>query len=245
MKMLVLLLVAIMAISAPAFAAINLVANGEFDNGYYADITANPPGSLTDWTKFVKVMNGTDVYSVTNYGPLGSYTKGITVTPYSGASAAVIKLKGGDSSGVFFGITQTVSTIVGHNYTVSAWIYNWTDTLVKSSSTMWGYECFAGPGAFTTKPDSSGAWAKGQSDNMSDTGNTGGWKHLTKDFRAGDTSYSVAFLGFANCTTGSGGSECLRVDKVEIFDTYVPEPGSMLALGAGLLGFAGFIRRKR
>lgn len=65
-------------------------------------------------------------------------------------------------------------------------------------------------------------------------------------------SASTSFAGVGSLTVtkdiavaGNGGTAHLSVVNNEFSTSSVPEPASMLLLGSGLLGLAGFVRRRR
>ncbi|NLN75774.1 MAG: PEP-CTERM sorting domain-containing protein [Armatimonadetes bacterium] len=103
-------------------------------------------------------------------------------------------------------------------------------------------------------------WADTTNPRIGDT-----WVHMKVEqiYTAGDPTATLNFyvnnvLGASVTTTSVFGLTYLRAgsglsnaetpayyDNIVVTDNYVPEPGSMLALGTGLIGFLGFIRRKR
>jgi hypothetical protein len=237
MKMLLLLLVAVMAISAPAFAAV--VSNGDMTLGL-AMLDQHPPvdGRVTSW--HVIDIHGTQTDHSTAYGVAATYTRwSQTMTAYSGNSA-ILANKGTHGSGGYFGIYQTIATTPGRSYTLSSMI-NSMSNLTKASTTQWGYYLFKVDGSGFTKPDDSTAYAYGRSNNMLDTGNTAGWVAKSISFTAASSYTTFAWLAYVDSDSAASKGQFLGVDNV----TITPEPGSMLALGTGLLGLVGFVRRKR
>lgn len=66
-----------------------------------------------------------------------------------------------------------------------------------------------------------------------------GWTHFTQTFTATGTTT----LEFASADAGFYGA---AIDNVSVNEaqSQVPEPGSLMLLGSGLAGLAGFVRRK-
>jgi len=96
------------------------------------------------------------------------------------------------------------------------------------------------PGSPTPTPDFGAVLSTG-SQNPSITNYEG-----APDMEApGGLAGSGQVIGLTN--DGAGNFWATTVDRYGVYRLYstVPEPGSFAALGAGLLGFAGLIRRKK
>jgi hypothetical protein len=234
MRKCIFLLAAILAVSAPAFAGI---LNGDMELGLAVGGTHTTTGQITNWNIYDEHGSQTD-HSVA-YGVASSYTTwSLTINAVAG-NCAIIKHKGCDTSGGYFGIYQTIDTVPGSTYTLKSKI-NSMSNLTKGSGTYWGYYLFVTDGTGFTRPDTSLAYASGKSDNTSDTGSTVGWVEKSTSFIAASPKTTIAWLSLVNCSASASAGHLFGIDSVVI-----PEPSSMLALGAGILGLVGIIRRKR
>ena len=233
------------ALSAPAFAA-NLVLNGGFEtNGGNGEVDVNTtvanwsvPGSTAQKYTFLwntgAGASGTTADTTGAVGSLGTVrlwgpgsfsANGLTLSPNGGAFV------GADGAFQDEPIQQTITGLVaGHTYVLS---FDW------AAAQQFG---FLGP--------TSSGWDVSLGAETFSTGNLGigsrgfsGWQQSTFDFLATGSSETLSFL-----STGTGGAALppfSLLDGVSL-NAAVPEPSTwaMMALGFGLLGYAGYRRRR-
>jgi hypothetical protein len=234
------------ALSAPAFAA-NLVLNGGFEtNTGNGEVDFN--STVADWTvpgaassKYTFVWNAASGISLSGttadttgatgslgnvrlWGPGGLAFNGLTLSPNGGAFI------GADGAFQDEPIQQTITGLVaGARYAVT---FDW------AAAQQFGFSGVTSSG-----------WDVSLGGQTLDTGNLGignhgfsGWQQTTLDFIATGSSETLSFL-----STGTGGAAeppFSLLDGVSL--TSVPEPSTwaMMLVGFGLLGYAGFRRRR-
>ncbi len=215
MKRVFLLSALLLAFTAPAFAA---VVNGDWGTG-----------DETGWTRWAAPWGGSN-YAITNNGP----------TPPEGNAF----ITAGQTAS--FGWYQVIACPVGWVCTVNAdWAGDiggagWAEVMFWTEAAVGGEGNHADTGnaadvAF--KKDSWGmnpptAWSW-QPANLSPhpSGNNGtvvSQGYVVVAFKLGSVSGNPAWTSWDNITV-----------------TCVPEPGSLLALGSGLIGLAGVARRRK
>jgi hypothetical protein len=233
------------ALSAPAFAATNLVSNGDFTiNGGNGEVSFNT--TAADWTvpgttaqKYVFLWNAGAGVSGTTADTTGANGSDGNVRLWGPGTLSANGLKLSPDGGAFVGadgdfqdepIQQTISGLVaGKEYAVS---FDW------AAAQQFG---FSGP--------TSSGWNVSLGADTQSTGNLAigsrafsGWQTSTFDFFATGSSETLSFLA-----TGTGGAPLppfALLDSVSL--TAVPEPSTwaMMVVGFGLLGYAGFRRRR-
>lgn len=216
MKKVLLIAIALMVISVPAFALVN----GGFESG-----------DLTGWTSWASPWGGTYTIEVQDQ------------VVKDGAFALHL-----GSTNKSFGVAQAFTTVPGQPYTLSGFwnapkgTLNWVEVLFFNDDGRPLYDQCDSPAnsSIILKVD---GWGM-------NGGQTNGWESFDAGLRwfpsgpmsltkvaTGNTMYVVLKSG------ASSGSVNSYFDAVNI--STVPEPGSMLALFAGLAGFGGMIIRRK
>ena len=234
------------ALSMPAFAAgPNLVSNGGFatntGNGEVDFNTTASPWSVPGATaqKYTFVFNagtgasGTTADTTGALGSLGTVrlwgpgtgsANGLTLSPDGGAFI------GADGAFQDEPIQQTINGLVaGHEYAVSFdWAAAQQSGFTGATSSGWNVSLGSEEHDTAQLPIASEGFS--------------GWTTSTFDFIATGSSETLSFL-----STGTGGAAeppFSLLDGVSL--TAVPEPSTwaMMVVGFGLLGYAGFRRRR-
>jgi hypothetical protein len=235
------------ALSVPAFAA--GVLNGGFEiNGGNGEVDGGGAGSTTvsNWS-----VPGSTIQKYTFVWNTGAGISGTTAdTTGAPGSDGVVKLWGpgtlsanglklSPNGGAFIGadgafqdepIQQVITGLVaGQEYAVS---FDWAAAQQASFSGVTSSGWDVSLGAETHSTGNLGIGNHGFS----------GWQQSTFDFFATGTSETLSFL-----STGTGGAAeppFSLLDGVSL--TAVPEPSTwaMMVVGFGLLGYAGFRRRR-
>jgi hypothetical protein len=134
----------------------------------------------------------------------------------------------GDVSNAVEGVQQTVATTPGTQYSLSFWVGNIFDPggIYGTTSTV---RVFLGGTLIDTAT------------NSSTTRGTQIWEQFNTSFTATGTSTTIAFINGDPITDNSNG-----LDNVVLLETGagVPEPGTILLLGAGIAGLGLFRRCK-
>lgn len=217
-------LVALTAANARA----NLLTNGGFETttpvvaaGSFQNFVPGSSG-ISGWS--VVGNSGTDV-SVVNT----TFTQdGFTFPSEEGNNW--LDLTGDGSNNSSEGVSQTVTTIVGDQYTLSFDVGN-----VYDPSGIFG--------TTSTTDVSAGGVSLGAFENScTPCTMVLEWKPFTTTFTATSTSTTVQFLNGDPTGDNSNG-----LDNVALLDdgkAPVPEPSSLAFVSLGLLGLAGYVRRR-
>ncbi len=214
-------LAAVLSISVTS--AFAQIINGGFENPAVpvGGATGFPAGStaLTGWT-----VTGTHV------GVLHTnYAESFQITFNSFAGAQALDITGAGNFGPTCSVSQSVATTIGQEYKVSFEVGramgNPNDTRYQTPSTIDLYI--------------DGALASNNTNSNLGTLGTVDWKHFDVTFTA---TTSLTNILFRNATPDiiSGGNNYAGLDGVSM--TTVPEPASLLFLGAGV---SALLRKKK
>jgi hypothetical protein len=127
-----------------------------------------------------------------------------------------LDLTGYHDSSPYGGVVQTITTVAGHHYKL---IFD------LGNNSIYGVDASVTASAGSTSA----------SYTLHDTTQTMVWKTLTLDFVATGSLTAISFVG------ASPSGNAIGLDHVEVLESAVPEPASILALG----GAAAFAIRRR
>lgn len=208
----------------------NLIDNGSFETTTPTVTAGNfvnfPSGStgLTDWT--VVGPNGTEVSAINT-----TFSQdGISFDAEDGNNW--LDLTGDNTNSDAEGVSQTVATTIGDAYTLSFYVGNVYDPLGAFGTT-------------STVNVSENGTSLGAFENSCTTCTTQlQWQLLTTTFTATTTSTTLQFLNGDPTSDNSNGLD--NVSLVDNGPAATPEPSSLafLVLGSGLMGLAGYRRRR-
>ena len=214
------LLIGVLAFAFTSNSYANLVVNGSFENGNFAQNTAFsgtmsvPVGStaITGWT-----VVGNDEIAWINLNNPAGFQWG-DLTPSDGDW--FLDLTEFPAGAPFGGVSQDISTVVGENYALS---------FDLGSSTDWGNV----PSAISVN-----AGSVSQTFTSAQPTNTNEW-----------TTFSLTFAALSPVTTlsfvGASGSSYIGLDNVSVFGaSAIPIPAAAWLFGTALVGFIGFGRRR-
>lgn len=209
-------IIVLLAVPLPARA--DLITNGSFEEGSPQPTgsgIALPTGSTTmpGWT----VIGGTagdGLAWLSNANPFGG------VTPFGNN---FLDLTGFNDRAPYFGVSQTITTVVGQQYTLSF------DLGVDQSDAR-----FKGPIGLTATADGSSLAVTNF--NPAGTGNI--WQAFSLNFAATSTSTLISLQG-------TQGTQYIGLDNVSVNPAAVPEPSAFALLGVGGLGMALARARRR
>ena len=239
--------------SAPAFAmtwtndfvdAADMAANWTAVNGAYLmtlDAAANAPGSTGG--SAASTLSGARIYHNLGTGGVGTGYFSASWSIYDGSMTRAFGEMESRAGGAYTGALQQIFAAGKYNNAGGLGGEVWDATkyqgrLLYGANTGW-FNLNA-PGA----PSRSAGWHKFTVERLAD-GSTVNWyvdDILSKTVTgANNWDMNVVALGFGTNSTSNG---TVWFDEVSITNV-VPEPGSMLALGTGLIGLFGMIRRKR
>lgn len=216
-KLLVVVAILALAVSAQA----NLLTNPGFETG---DLTGWNSGVFY-WAGWGTAAPGFNVGG--GYGTFGG------VTPPEG-----VKMFGQDISGHanwHIGIWQGIDTVAGGLYDVSGWFSGGREA---ANDTMW-WEIRVMDGD-TSNPDDPGVIIAKQEKLPGQGGSFA--EYFAGQFTASSARttvmYKIGRVESADWKISAWGLDDMNVELV-------PEPGSLMALGTGLIGLAGFVVRRR
>jgi hypothetical protein len=275
MKKMFLIVVALLAISAPAFAA-EWLTNGNFETDTAAP--ADPFVTPTGWTRFLAISNMTDITSIKGGTTFGAYSDGNsaypatwTMAPINATKDCYISLRGGDGNGAEGGIYQQVNLNPG-TYTLSGMVstlnhnigtaggnyYLWEIGIIAGAWGNLNVPLYGGSGQRvpeyqpTAPRPEFGIWGAKQVQTggavaLTSLGHLPNGPQTNQINVTTAGTYTVYVMLGVNCAQNPTEKSRfkLRVDDLSLSGTPIPEPGSLLALGTGLIGLVGFIRRRR
>ena len=215
--------VAAATVSAPSWAAANLLSNGSFET-YTA--TSSTSGTFANWTTGGTTGTTPSQYPIqqpTNGTSSGQYGDVVAPDPYKASPDSA------GSNAVFFvadnanqSLTQTISLVIGKVYEVGFDLFKTTSGANNSGTfTISG---LVGGTAVTTASSTSLA--------------SGVWTHYAATFIASTTTAAFAL----NYVSGATPAADVLVDLAYV--TAVPEPASLALVATGLLGLLALRRRQ-
>jgi hypothetical protein len=209
---------------AAATAQGQLVTNGGFET------PAPPPGAFTNHLTGTTFDGWTVVGAPGDVSTVsGSYTSfGFHFPAQSGS--AWLDLTGFVSNHAT-GVQQVIATTPGTKYDVSFWVGNIANPGGPYGSTS-AVNMLLDGNQFFTALNSGGAGTTAQF-----------WQHFTTSFTATGTSTTLAFLNGDPATDNTNGLD--NVSVAAQGPSTVPEPGSLVLLGTGLIGMMPVICRRR
>jgi hypothetical protein len=204
----------------------NLITNGDFEmnpvaNGAGVILATNDTTSLPGW-KVIGACGSNCIGILNNY--LEASNLG-TLTFQAQSGNQSLDLTGGFNS-LVGGVEQTVATSIGANYSLTFYVGNMDNN--ASSYTL----------ASAVQVAITGQAAQIFSNNTNTTTHLN-WALETFDFTATSTSTTIDFINATLLADNEAGLDNVQLNAVS---STVPEPSSMLLLGAGLVAFA-FVRR--
>jgi len=213
------------AIAAPALAATNLVANGDFEagnGGFSSDYAYTPGGNSAEGQYTTR----------TNPSPWNSFF--VSAADHTTGSGSMFVGNGSPTDGAFVWTSGSISVNADTSYFFEAWVMN------VCCTSAYGGQNSASIRDFTINGVSVGT----RTTNLDKAGT---WEGLSTTWDSGSTTAVV--LSLVNRNTQAGGND-FAVDDIALstqstVTPSIPEPETYALMLAGLALVAGFARRRQ